>query len=147
MRNRLVSHKLKKDSLDLLFEDELKNMKIYAFKRSKQNKEFMSLAINLSSIKPEIKETLLKEYFDLYKMVYRIRSMVSYYWEVGKDSKSLIKNLYFHNETFQRMVKYVQQKVCNIFEGTNPKHVALIPEPEKDIVVQNAAVRTETSEV
>ena len=86
MQNRLKSHDLKIKALDNFFEAELRSLKIYAFKQSKINKEFMNLAMNLSSIKQVHKRALILEYFSLFKMVYRIRSVVSYYWDGGEDA-------------------------------------------------------------
>ena len=116
---------MKKESLNLIFDQELRNMKIYTFRMGKQNKDYISLAIKLSSIKDKHKNALLKEYFDMYKMIYRIRSMVSYYWEFDKNSTDCIKDLYLHNETFQKMIKIMQRKFTNLFEGTNKDHVIL----------------------
>ena len=86
MQNRLKSHDLKKKALDNFFEAELRNLKIYAFKQSKINKEFMTLAVNLSTIRDVHKKALINEYFSLYKLVYRIRSIVAYYWDGGEDA-------------------------------------------------------------
>ena len=85
----------------------------------------MTLAVNLSTIKESHKKALLKEYFELYKMVYRIRSIVSYHWDRSKDALMDIKNLYFNDDTFKKMILMVQQHVINLFEGTNKKHVLL----------------------
>ena len=86
MQNRLKSHDLKKKALDNFFEAELRNLKIYAFKQSKINKEFMTLAVNLSTIRDVHKKALINEYFSLYKLVYRIRSIVAYYWDGDEDA-------------------------------------------------------------
>ena len=61
----------------------------------------------------------------MYKMVYRIRCVVSYHWEQGEDSLKMVKDLYYNDETFNKMIRIVQQHIVNLFEGTNKKHVLL----------------------
>ena len=46
----------------------------------------MTLAVNLSTIRDVHKKALINEYFSLYKLVYRIRSIVAYYWDGDEDA-------------------------------------------------------------
>ena len=54
-------------------------MKIFSFKHTKQ-KKYKQLALNLAAIESKHKDALLKEYFNLCKMIYRIDSLVDYTW-------------------------------------------------------------------
>ena len=36
----------------------------------------------------------------MYKMVYRIRSVVAYHWEQGAEALGLVKDLYYNDDTF-----------------------------------------------
>jgi len=53
--------------------------------------------MKLSQIEEKHKDGLLKEYFNLCKMVYRINSIISYNWYQGTDSFDLIFSLYNQN--------------------------------------------------
>ena len=66
--------------LDFLFERELHEMKAYYYKYYK-NKTNMSITIKLSSISANVKEIVLREYFKMCKMLYQIRSVVTYTWD------------------------------------------------------------------
>ena len=79
MQSRLLQHRLKFDFLQQTFEQELRNMKIFSFKHTKQ-KKYKQLALNLAAIESKHKDALLKEYFNLCKMIYRIASLVDYTW-------------------------------------------------------------------
>ena len=52
-------------------------MKIYAFKHTKQ-KKYKNLALKLTYVEQKHKEALLREYFRMCKMIYRIVSLVVY---------------------------------------------------------------------
>ena len=76
-----------------MFELELKTMKIYSFGRAKQ-KKYKNMALKLSAITKQQKTGLLKEYFSMCKMIYRIRSLAAYTWDHGEDSFHLTMELY-----------------------------------------------------
>ena len=79
MSERVSSHKLKMQNLSVLFDNELRNMKVFCFSQALK-KKYKTLTFKLSLIQPKHKEALLNEYFEMCKMVYRIRSMVAYTW-------------------------------------------------------------------
>ena len=58
MQNRLKSHALKMKHLDLLFERELRIMKVYCFKNVK-NRKFKTLTFSLQAISEAQKRALL----------------------------------------------------------------------------------------
>ena len=63
--------------LEALFEQELRNMKVFCFSKALK-KKYKALTFNLSLIQPKHKQALLKEYFSMCKMDYRIRSMIEF---------------------------------------------------------------------
>ena len=120
---RLTQHRIKLQHLDFIFDRELYEMKAYYYKnyKIKNNK---SLIIKLSGIPQKVKETLIREYFKMCKMVFRIRSIVQYTWDnYGEESGEKIKELYNENDTFVEMVRIVRECFFNIFEGTDPNQI------------------------
>ena len=130
MQIRIKQHALKMDHLDLLFERELRNWKVYTYKNFTQGKN-QALTLKLSKIKIHQKESLLKEYFNMCKMVYRINSVVAYNWNQGEYSHESIIRLYNEDETFATMIKIVKNAIINLFKGTNPRH-KVIAEAERE---------------
>lgn len=89
--------------LELLFDKELFQMKSYYFKNY-QIKSNQQLTLKLSEIHPCVKAGLLKEYFKMCKMMFRIRSLVTYVWDTsGRESSLKIRQLYNENKTFIQM--------------------------------------------
>ena len=76
-----------------MYDSEIRNMKVFSFKHTKQ-KKFKTLALKLSEVTRAQKEALLGEYFNLCKMVYRIRSVVSYVMYQGDQSFKLLLELF-----------------------------------------------------
>lgn len=93
MQIRLRQHGLKMAHLNILFQRELKNWKVHCYKLSQQGSD-KSLTFKFSKIKEEVKQSLLKQYFDMCKMAYRINSIVAFNWAQGVDSFDLIFRLY-----------------------------------------------------
>ena len=88
--------------MDLLYDRELKEMKIYFYRHHKigNNKD---IALQLSEIPPNAKDILLREYFKMCKMLYRIRSLAMYTWEMCSEADEAvekIKELYNENTRF-----------------------------------------------
>ena len=63
---------------------------MHAFKNFKK-KKYQLLTVKLSTIPENFKDALLKEYFNMCKMVYRVRKVVWYMWDQGKRSSNMIK--------------------------------------------------------
>ena len=105
MRDRVSAHKLKMELLDVLFERELRNMKVFCFSLALK-KRYKALTFNLSAIRPRQKQALLKEYFNMCKTVYVIRSKEAYTWSQcnGTHSINLIKELYKDNVSGVNMI-------------------------------------------
>lgn len=82
MNGRLKQHRLKMQHLDLLFERELFAMKSDAFSNFKKKRNQILIA-KYQNIRPEHKAALLQEYFNMCKMVYRIRNATAYSWDIG----------------------------------------------------------------
>ena len=120
MHNRLKSHALKLNHLDLLFERELRTMKVYCFKNVK-NKKYKALTFSLQAITEAQKKALLKQYFDMCKMLYRIRSVVSYNY-YHENAEEMVKELYANDETFAKMIQIVHKNIINLFSGTEPDY-------------------------
>ena len=68
-------------------------MKIYAFKNTKQ-KKYKSLAMKLACIEQRHKEAILKEYFGMCKMIYRIISVVVYTWDNQEEGEDDIEEVF-----------------------------------------------------
>lgn len=124
MQNRLKSHKLKMQHLDLLFERELRDMKVHSFKKVK-NKKYKQLTFSLQLVNETKKRALLEQYFNMCKMVYRIRSTVAYYWSQGEKSLELVNELYTKNEMFAKMIAIVHKNIINLFSGTKSNQKVL----------------------
>ena len=87
MYQRLVIHERKFGFLEYLFDRELENVKFYTLRHAKKKKYFMKMAMALQKITQVQKCTVLKEYFKMCKMLYRIRSTVAYTWDVNENAK------------------------------------------------------------
>lgn len=86
-----------------------------------KNKKFKTIARNLSCISDDHVKIVLKEYFKMCKLVYRLRSLSSVIWEQSMGNRDSVAELYFKNDLFITMVKMVQRSLVNIFSGTSPK--------------------------
>lgn len=64
--------------LDLIFERELRIMSKAAFNKIKMQK-YKTMIRAFQRIQPNQKQAVLKEYFTMCKMVYRIRTTVAYF--------------------------------------------------------------------
>ena len=106
--------------LDILFERELRNMSKSAFNRIKTPK-YKAMIKQFQLIQPRNKQAVLKEYFSMCKMVYRIRCTVAYYQdaEIEEDSDlsplDKVKQLYNEDPTFAKMINIVKKCLVNIF--------------------------------
>lgn len=96
-------------------------MKVFCFKKVK-NKKYKQLTFSLQAITPAKKHALLEQYFNMCKMVYRIRSTVAYFWNQGERSLELVNELFMHDETFAKMNQIVRKNIINLFSGTDPNH-------------------------
>ena len=65
--------------LSVLFDNELRNMKVFCFGMALK-KKYKTLTFKLSLIQPRHKQALLHEYFTMCKLVFSIRAMVAYTW-------------------------------------------------------------------
>ena len=119
MQSRLKQHRLKMISLDLMFERELNRMQLHAFSNFKK-KKYQALIVKLNLVQSNHKNALLKEYFSMCKMVYRIRCVVAYMWDQGEHSSNMIKELYNSDPTFTKMIQILKQQMYNLFHGTDP---------------------------
>ena len=108
MQSRLRQHKLKMIHLDFLFERELNRLRNHAFKNYKK-KKYQILTVKLNSVGENHKNALIREYFSMCKMVYRIRCVVAYMWDQGEQSSNRIKELYNSDQTFIKMISIVKQ--------------------------------------
>lgn len=72
---------------------------------------------------------MLAEYFNMYKMLFQVRSAVAYLWDKGEQSAELIDRLYNEDEKFQRKVRFIQRSVFNLFSDTDKDWVVLTCEP------------------
>ena len=108
-----------------MFERELQNWKVHTFKNFAPGKN-QALTFKLAQIKPQQKEYVLKEYFNLCKMVYRINSIVAYNWNQGAASYDLIFRLYNQDETFAKMIEIAKNSIFQVFKGTNPRQKLII---------------------
>ena len=81
------------DHLDLLFNQELRNMKVHCYNHVKKDK-YKKLTFALSSITTNHKKAVLKQYFSMCKMVYRIRAAAAYIWDQGSNQIDIIKEKY-----------------------------------------------------
>ena len=132
-RQRQEVHDRKIAQLRLLFAEELKNMKVYCFKRI-QLRGYKNLALKLSEINKHHVNAVLEEYFSMCKMIYRIRSIVDYEWkhESARSTKQgasrfqRIIALYNQDFTFMKMNEIVRRSLANCFEGTDPTQQLLI---------------------
>ena len=130
MHNRLQSHALKMAHLELLFEREKRNMTKSAFNRIK-TKKYKNMIRRIQLISTDAKKAILAEYFSMCKMVYRIRSTVSYYQYEDYDEKSKltalqkVQELYNEDDTFAKMMSIVRTSLVNIFAGTDPAQILL----------------------
>ena len=91
----------------------------------KGQKSNLTLAVKLSSIDNRVKKAVIREYFNMFKMLYRIRSIVAYCWDNGESSSKTIKKLYNKDKTFVKMIKIVQRSIWNLFQGTDKNWTAL----------------------
>ena len=82
MQNRLDHHKLQLEFLHTIWERELQHLKNHSMQNRKAKKN-INLAVKLSSISENTKNAVLQEYFNMFKMVFRIRSTVAYIWDNG----------------------------------------------------------------
>ena len=89
--------------LDFLFERELNCMKMHAFQNYKK-KKYQLLIVKLNLVTQNHKEALIKEYFSMCKMAYRIRCVVAYMWDQGEKSSNMIRELYNSDQTFIKMI-------------------------------------------
>ena len=94
--------------LDFLFERELNCMRMHAFQNYKK-KKYQILTVKLSAVGENHKVALIREYFSMCKMVYRIRCVVAYMWDQGEQSSNRIKELYNSDQTFIKMISIVKQ--------------------------------------
>ena len=119
MQNRLMSQKLKMGTMTMLFEREIKNMKVYCFGRIQINR-FKTLALSLSTIKKTHIQALIRQYYSMCKMVYRIRSVAAYTWDKGATNLDSVSELYNEDSTFIKMVQIVKNNMINLFTDTDP---------------------------
>lgn len=94
-------------------------MKVYSFKFIKQDK-YMWLSFKLSAIMPHKKQALLREYFNMCKIVYRIHSQVAYTLYTTAYSFDAVRELYNEDKAFAKMVEIVKTNMVNLFKGTDP---------------------------
>lgn len=101
MLNRMQLQKVKLGHMSGLFERELAILKVYYFKRFKK-KNYKQVTIKLDEIKPQKKDALLKEYFIMCRMLYRVRAKISMDLEEAEagDSLDKMKELFVANESF-----------------------------------------------
>lgn len=92
--------------LHFLWDREILTLKTCLLQQ-RRKKSSLDLAIKLETIPEGAKSAILKEYFNMYKMLYRIRSTVAYYWDCGERSSSMIKELYSQDKTFLKMIRIV----------------------------------------
>ena len=97
-----------------------------AFNKIKTQK-YKTMIRAFQRIQPNQKQAILKEYFTMCKMVYRIRTTVAYFQDVDhdhSDSKPTpleqIKELFNEDPTFAKMISIVKGCLINVFEGTDP---------------------------
>ena len=125
MQARLRSHRLRLEHLDLLFERELAIMRQRHFTRLKTQKR-KTLAVNLSLIEEHHKRALISKYFDMCKLVYRIRSLVSQTWDGAASRKQkpidAVKDLFQTDATLDIMISMVRKHLSDLFAGTDPNH-------------------------
>ena len=107
----------------MLFEKELRNMKVFCFNLSLKNNYYKTLMFKLSAIKATHKKSLLSEYFNMCKMLYRVRSLVAYTLYEGKED--LIFQLYNNQSDLAKMVQKVKKNMLNLFGNTDPNHCLL----------------------
>ena len=122
-------------------------MKIFSFKHTKQ-KKYKQLALNLAAIESKHKDALLKEYFNLCKMIYRIASLVDYTWcqnDQEEDSHELILELFSENQTFDKMIAITHAQLENIFSGTDPEHKVIKEPKEAQIVITKKQMKRQSS--
>ena len=95
MQNRIENHKNQLDFLEFLWDRELEILKFYNMQPTRKGqKNNLALAVKLSSIENRVKKAVIREYFNMFKMLYRIRSIVAYCWDNGERSSKIIKKLY-----------------------------------------------------
>lgn len=77
--------------------------------------------------KNEQKYAVLKEYYDLCKLIYRIRDTVAYCKFTNQGNFYSLKALFNENPGFTKMVKTAQRLLFNVFIGTESKQPTEIP--------------------
>ena len=55
------------------------------------------------------------------KMLYRIRSVVSYNY-YHENAEVMVRELYHNDETFAKMIQIVHNNIINLFSGTEPHY-------------------------
>lgn len=112
------------DHLERFFNQELKNMKVFCYNKVDKVK-YKRLTFALSSITTNHKKAVLKQYFSLCKMVYRIRAAASYIWDQGSNQLEVIKQKYNEDQTFAKMVRIAKKNITTVFADTDPAWVIL----------------------
>ena len=124
MQNRLDHHKMQLEFLHIIWDRELQHLKNHSMQNRKAKKN-INLAVKLSSISESTKNAVIQEYFNMFKMVFRIRSTVAYIWDNGSSSANMIKKLYMKDKTFIKMIRIVQRSIFNLFQNTDKNWVAV----------------------
>ena len=78
MQNKISLYRMKLQHLDLLFEREVHNMKVYCYAQFEVDPELKLLCLKLQDITVNKKTALLKEYFNMCKLIFNIRTCVAF---------------------------------------------------------------------
>ena len=104
--------------LENFFQQEKKNLLFFSQKNAK-NRKFLTMAMNLANITELKIRAVLREYFNMCKTVFMIRSAVAYTWDQGCGSHEAVQHLYHEDAKFARMVQLLHHAIFNLFQGTD----------------------------
>ena len=123
----MEKHALRKEALSYFYDQELTNLIRWVTQQKLKDKGYKELYTDLVYLKDKqrIKKALLDEYFNMYKLIFQIRTISTYNWQLGTESRVRVKDLYVNDQTFAKMIRQVQQCVINLFEGTDKYHTAM----------------------
>lgn len=125
MQGRLLQHQLKMKHLEVLYKREVENMTAFYISKGKRQKKniLATKLIQLNSNGQDKMVALLKEYFKLCKMLYRIRCTIAYNWNQAMGENQLETELDIQEDsTFDKMIQIVHTCLVNCFGGTDKNH-------------------------
>jgi len=90
----------------------------------KRNMKALAMSLAKPVMKERHKKTLLKEFFLMCKMMFMVRSIVSYAWGNNLKVTDVIKSI-DEDDSLAKRIRMVKTAFLNVFTGTDPKQTVL----------------------